>query len=168
MITAIIGPAGSGKTTILKHISYGRNKTQCMVLEADAIVADAYSTTEVTDFLMSTPPLNKAYYGNKINKKVMLNLLMADHSLKEKFQNFLFDTYFLPTIVSCREADMDLIVDGIMPEFLPYFDQVIYVEMRESDRLSNLAKRKVSPSTADKLVKLQEGMFPSILGEERK
>jgi dephospho-CoA kinase len=162
MITAVIGPAGSGKTTFLGDY---KNDAYRRVISADEVVSDAYNDPDVVDFILDNPPLNKAYYGNKINKNMILNLIIADVHLKEKLENFFFEHFFLPEINKARESKTNLIIDGIMPRFLPHFDQVVYIEMREADRTNNLKKRGVLPPTAEKLIELQKGLFNPILGD---
>jgi len=152
MIAAIIGKAGSGKTTISKTISQNYD----VYLEADAVVAAAYLDTETIDFFRNHEYLHKAVIHNSIEKSVLIQIILEHKTAKTDLEDYLYETYLLPVIKDCRANNKSLLVDGIVPRLLGEFDQIITVEVSKEVQQRNLLKRGVTPERMEQLINLQK------------
>lgn len=152
MITAIIGKAGTGKSTIARILSTSYD--EC--IEADAMVKKAYEEQSTLDFFSRHTILYKALQGPSVDKSTLIQLLLDFPSAKLDLEDFLFQNYLLPSILASQLKGKSLLVDGIVPRFATHFEQVITVEADDSIRQSNLRKRGVSEERIRELFDLQQ------------
>ena len=152
MITAIIGKAGSGKSTISKLLSGNYD----MYVEADSVVASAYKDDSTKVWFKNHEILNKAILNDCIDKSVLIKILIQSPYSKYDLENYLYNRYLLPIIHKCRDENKSLLVDGIVSRLTKSFDQIISVEVTEDIRKENLLKRGVSLSRIDEIMELQK------------
>jgi len=159
MKTVIIGPSGSGKSFITEGMKGN-------VLNVDDFVSELYKTDDLIEHFMFTLPLNKAVNDDAtINKGRLLSILLENPEARKRLEDFLF-IKILDKVNIMENSCSDIFVDGLMPRFVAHFDRVIYIEMRDEDRLKNLVKRGISEERAKKLIDLQRGMFHTLLVED--
>ena len=163
MITAIIGPTGAGKTTIMGMLDKTNIST---VIVVDDLVRELYERKDVKDYFSKNPFLSLSIKNDKIDRSVLIKILMQYYNVKTMLEDYLMNTFIVPKLKVARDYNENLLIDGLSRRYLSYVDQVIYVEMREEDRLKNLQKRGVALERAHQLISLQEGMFNSILPEK--
>lgn len=162
MITAITGKSGSGK-------SYIASKFDNKIIFMDIEVRDAYKLNEKVIDKVKT-----LFVGNAKQvleegyitfcKKTLCELFILYPVARTRLEDFLFTELIMPHIEKARISNENLIVDGVLPKYLHNFDQVIYVERREEDRIKDLKEKR---NRTDEQIKeidiLQEGMFPKML-----
>lgn len=161
MTTAIIGEAGSGKTTIFKALS----KTYDVSIEADAEIIKIYKDRKTIDFFLKEEKLSRAVVDYDIIRSLLITILVNNEDVKIKLENFLYETFFLPIIADCISKNKSLLVDGIVPRLTKNFEQVIIVSTSNKVRRENLLKRGVSAKRIEEIFELQKNFLKDYLTE---
>jgi dephospho-CoA kinase len=152
MITAIIGRAGTGKSTIARILSCSYD----IYIEADQMVASAYKDESTKVWFKNHTILNKAIYNENIDKSLLVKILIESPLARRDLENYLYEIYLSPIINKCRSNNKSLLVDGVVPRLTKCFDQVITVEAMNHIRKENLIKRGVDINRIAEINELQK------------
>jgi dephospho-CoA kinase len=148
--TAIVGLAGSGKSTIFKKL---QNEEDCFI-NVDQWIIDSYENNIRVKEYISTYISNEIIVNGKVDKEKLI-VCLYDETTNQRFGDFLFNYLFLPEILS----GINIVIDGILPRYMDYFDQVIYIEMSYDSRIENLLSRGLSRDKIEQIAFLQNKLF---------
>ena len=154
MITAIIGKAGTGKSTIAKMIAPLYDK----YIEADEIVKQVYMKNDTILLFLNHKSLRKSVVNRTIDKNELIKILLSDEKARKELEDYVFYSAILPIVYLAKLDNISLLVDGILPRFSYYFDQVINIKIIDDIRKQNLKKRGVSEERIEELFELQKDM----------
>lgn len=150
MITTIIGPPGSGKSTISKLLAPSYD----LFFEADKVVADLYNLGETISFFKNYRVLASCVKGGKIIKDDLIVALLSYPLIKTELEDYIFKIAFAPIINAATIKGQSLLIDGMLPRFSKYFDQVIRVDVSQETSYKHLLNRGVSEQRAKALLAL--------------
>lgn len=182
MRIAIIGPAGSGKSTLVKKIEqsqyvlrneHGTHDFLC--ISCDEVINNIYEhgdpDCEIIKFIRKICPRSvriencepteiKAAY---VNKNILGSFILKNKKERTKLENLAFNV-IVEKINHFSWKD-DIIVDGILPRFINRmkFDYVLYVCTDEKERTRRLKKRGVSPKRIKEIQSVQKKMFKDFM-----
>jgi dephospho-CoA kinase len=161
MKIAIIGKAGSGKTTIAKLFSFAGLK----VYSCDDIVHEEYRTHgAVFYYLKQACP--SCIVDDEIDRSKLSEILTYNNTERRLLEQFFYSQVFQPLLYG-RD---NFVVDGLMPEFvvgksLPLikFDVVLYAYVDKDTRHERLLKRGMSEERFKQINKIQSKWHARLL-----
>lgn len=193
MKIAIIGPAGSGKSTIAKeifrifqmaseasktliHYQYEENKVTYDYLNCDEWVNEIYGDMygDIIKYIAFVCPsaIVKIQYPSgfqikkydAIDKKILGEYLLTHDKERTHLEDLICDS-----MKDHIDNHNNIIVDGLLPRFLKKFkfDYVLYVHTDEKERIKRLKGRGVAPKRIKEIMNVQKKMFRSPLIEEQ-
>ncbi len=167
MKIAIIGPAGSGKTTIARELTL--QNLHPIYLNCDNIVAGIYCDTnnDEVEYIKKVCPQCVAkeirtsrfeinYEVIEIDRSILGTYLTKHKKERTHLENLIFET--INVLVQHNE---NVIVDGLLPRFLKKikFDYVLYVHTGKKERRQRLLNRGVSKKRIKEIESMQKDMF---------
>lgn len=163
MKIAIIGPAGSGKTTIAMQLIdamsigvHGIGFLSCDEL-VDEVYSDSISAPEVRYIRKICPQcVENPSVFDKINKCILGTYLLKHDKERRHLEDLFFQR--VQTIVEDHDS---IIVEGLLPRFLKKlkFDAVFYVHTKPAERRRRLQERGVTPKRIAEIEKVQRKLF---------
>ena len=157
MIIAIAGKIGSGKSTLSAIIESAGHK----VIHTDDLVHDYYKTEAGVLFVQKMFP--DAIIEEKIDRKLLAQCLLKDTAKRMLLEKFVAKKLLYPLIQNAKNEQKVLYVDGVLPNYFAWFDQVIYVDRNVKARKKDVIKaRGISEDVFENINHLQK-FYPELL-----
>lgn len=139
---AITGSIGSGKSAVSLYL---RNRGYC-VLSADDIVSELYENDNKLKFELQLLTNQELIIENKINKKVMSQLLFTNKEFKHKAEKLIHQRVYAEIFARISECTQPIVFIEIPllfeTQMEKYFDQVIVVDIDDQVRVERLMKQR--------------------------
>ena len=149
MIVAIAGKIGSGKSTLSEIIKQaGFN-----VVNTDNIVHDFYETHEGIKYVLDLFP--EVVITGQIDRDILLNSLLEYHDKRVILEDYIVDKLIVPIILTARQKKETIYIDGVLPKYFFWFDQVIYIERFENRKTDVKRDRQINFEQFNKIEALQ-------------
>ena len=157
MIIVIAGKIGSGKSTLSKILeNAGFN-----VVHTDNLVREFYKTKTGINYIDNL--FSDVVENEVINTQKLTDCLLKDYVKKRTLESYMAMTLVLPIIKKHQEENTTVYIDGILPDYFKWFDQIIFIDRKLEDRKKDVIKKRgMNVESFNMIERLQE-RYPKFL-----